>query len=176
LIGRLYIQQKMSKEMSKEEELKKKIELMFEDSHIDIQRKKRLIVTVRKESLSSMLIFLKDNGFEHLSAISCVDWIEDKEFELIYRVSCFGDGLHVMLKIKISRDNPEFITITPIFKNAQTYEREIWEMFGVNFGGNSRLIQLFLDRWKGMPPFRKDFDTREYVEETFEPIPSLESE
>jgi len=49
----------------------------------------------------------------------------------------------------------------------EPYEREIHELFGVVFEGHKRLTPLFLDRWKQMPPFRKDFNTREYVEKTF---------
>lgn len=159
--------------MSKEKELKKEIESKFK-ARVTISKEKRLRIATGKESLLRLLRFLKDGRFWHLSAISCVDWIKDKEFELIYHLSS-QDSLHVMLKIRIPRDNPKITSVISIFKNAQTYEREIWEMFGINFQGNPRLIPLLLDKWKGKPPFRKDFNSREYVKKTFEPIPNVES-
>ena len=153
--------------MGKEKELKEEIESIFKDTQIAISLGRKLIVTTKKELILNLLNFVKDRGLKHLSAISCVDWIKTGEFELIYHVSSYQAGFHVMLKTRIHRDNPKFITVISIFKNAQTYEREIWEMFGIKFEENPRLIPLFLDRWKEMPPFRKDFDTREYVEKTF---------
>jgi NADH-quinone oxidoreductase subunit C len=59
-----------------------------------------------------------------------------------------------------------------VFRHAQTYEREIHEMYGVFFEGNARLTPLFLEHWRGPPPMRRDFDTRKYVEETFGSPPS----
>ncbi len=153
--------------MGKEKELKEEIECTFKDTQVVISSGRKLIVTTKKELILNLLNFLKDRGLKHLSAISCVDWIRRGEFELIYHISPYQAGFQVMLKTRIHRDNPKFITVISIFKNAQTYEREIWEMFGIKFEENPRLIPLFLDRWKGMPPFRKDFDTREYVEKTF---------
>lgn len=151
----------------REEELKKKIENMFAGSQGIVQRQGRLVVNCPKESLSSMLIYLKANGFEHLSAISCVDWIKGNKFELIYHLSSFSNGVHIMVKTRIDRDTPNYVTVLPLFPNAQTYEREIHEMFGIDFAGNPRQIPFLLDRWKEMPPFRKDFDMREYVKRTF---------
>jgi NADH-quinone oxidoreductase subunit C len=153
--------------MRKEKELKEEIERTFKDTQVAVSSGRRLTVTTNKGLILNLLNFVKNKGFKHLSAISCVDWIKTGEYELIYHISSYQDGLHIMLKTRISRDNPKFITVIPIFKNAQTYEREIWEMFGMKFEENPRLIPLFLDRWKEVPPFRKDFDTREYVEKTF---------
>ena len=153
--------------MRKEKELKEEIERTFKDTQVTTFSGRRLIVTTTKRLILNLLNFVKNKGFEHLSAISCVDWIKTGEFELVYHISSYQDGLHIMLRTRISRDNPKLMTVIPIFKNAQTYEREIWEMFGIKFEENPRLTPLFLDRWKERPPFRKDFDTREYVEKIF---------
>ena len=147
--------------------LKEELESNFKDIQVNIPEDNRLIISIKKEQVLNILSFLKEKGFRCLSAISCVDWIKIGKFELIYHISSFENGLHLMLKTKIEREAARFITVIPVFKNAQTYEREIWEMFGIEFEGNSRLIPLFLDRWRESPPFRKDFDAREYVERTF---------
>ena len=70
--------------------------------------------------------------------------------------------------------DPQFVTSIPVFENAEPYEREIHELFGINFKGHPRLIPLFLERDYKIPPFRKDFDTKKYVEETFDKIPFVE--
>ena len=157
-----------------DKDLIKEIESHFKGTDVSLHEENRLIIKISENNLLEILKFLKDNEFNYLLAVSCVDWIDEKEFELVYHLSSIKTALHIMVKIRIPRKNPIFTTIIPIFKNAQAYEREIHELFGVYFEGNPRLIPLFLEDWKGIPPFRKDFDTREYVKETFDNIPTLE--
>jgi len=131
----------------------------------------------------AVLRFLKERRFDHLALISCVDWIEEKEFELVYILTRYMQGdkehtdqesLHLIVKTSISRQGPRSETATSIFSNAEPYEREIHELFGISFEGHPRLTPLFLEREYEIPPFRKDFDTRKYVEDVFEKIPFVE--
>jgi NADH-quinone oxidoreductase subunit C len=152
----------------KEETLKQAIEKRYETSHVLVQRHQRIIITMPKDGVFSLIAFMKEQGFKHLSFIACVDWIEEDQFELVYHLASYQDGIHAMLKTRIGRTDPTYISITSLFKNAQTYEREIHEMFGVDFVGNKRLTPFLLTNWQEIPPFRKDFDTEAYAERTFE--------
>jgi len=156
-----------------EEELKKDIEQAVETAVATVQKKGRLVAALPKAGAISALILLKARGFEHLSAISCTDWIEEGEFELVYHLWSYRDNIHVMLKTRLPRANPQTVTASPVFQHAQTYEREIHEMYGVHFEGNPRLTPFLLDHWQGPPPMRKDFDTRQYVQDTFGATPSM---
>ena len=159
--------------------IKKELESTFENILIVIPEDSRLLATAQKDQVMSILSFLKNKGFNHLALVSCVDWIEEKEFELVYILTSYSekDGKeHIILKTRIPRKNPEFKTAIPIFENAEPYERELHELFGINFEGNERLTPLLLERDYKIPPFRKDFDTREYVKETFDKIPFIEEE
>jgi len=151
-----------------EEQQKNKIAANFENGEVTLPRKGRLVVTISKESLCSLLLFLKMDGFEHLSLISCVDWLGEGELELVYHLWSYQKKIHAMVKTRIDRESPHFLSIIPLFRHAQTYEREIYEMFGVRFEGNRRLIPFLLDNWQGAPPMRKDFDLRKYVKEKFD--------
>jgi len=163
--------------------LKEELESGFKDLLINILEDTRLVVIAPKGEVLSILSFLKNKGYNHLALISCVDWIEKKEFELVYVITSYlqkndeytgNERLHIFLKTRISRENPKFKTVIPLFKNAEPYERELHELFGINFEGHPRLTHLFLERDYKIPPFRKDFDTREYVKETFDKIPFVE--
>jgi len=156
------------------DKLKQELGLFFKDTQMDIPEADRLLVSVKKEQIISILKFLKGKGYDHLVLISCVDWFKEKEFELVYILTCYPEKGHIILKTRISRENAEFKTVIPIFKNAEPYERELHELFGINFAGHPRLTPLFLEREYKIPPFRKDFDTRKYVEEVFGPIPPVE--
>jgi len=164
--------------------LKEKLESFFSGIQVSIYKQDRLIVSAQKDSVLSILSFLKNKGYNHLALISSVDWLEEKEFELVYVLSAYmqednrytdKEKTNIILKTRISRENPEFITVISIFKNAEPYEREIHEFYGIDFKGHPRLTPLFLERKYKLPPFRKDFDTREYVKEVFDKIPFVEN-
>ena len=156
--------------------LRQEIESAFKDVRIAAPEADRLVITVKKEQTLTALRFLKDRGYDHLALISCVDWIEEGAFELVYIITSYEEKITIILKTKISRENPQFITAIPIFENAEPYERELHELFGINFKNHPRLTPLFLERAYKIPPFRKDFDTRKYVEEVFDKIPSVDEQ
>jgi len=133
-----------------------------------IQRERRIWISTDKNKLTKTLNWLKDRGFVHLSAISVTDWLEEGKYELTYHLWSYDDKILVTVKTKIDRKNPAINSVTPIWdENAQIHERELHELFGVKFKGNPDLSPLFLEDWDELPPFRKDFDWREYVREKF---------
>jgi len=165
------------------ESLKQELESTFKDILVTDRRDNRVSVIVKRGQVLAVLRFLRDKRFDHLALVSCVDWIEEKEFELVYILTRYMQGdeehtdqesLHLIVKTRISRQSPQLETVTGIFPNAEPYEREIHELFGIRFEGHQRLTPLFLEREYKIPPFRKDFDTRKYVEEVFGNIPSVE--
>ena len=165
------------------ESIKEQLESTFKSVVATVPEDTPLIVKVKEEHCLAVLRFLKDRRFDHLALISCVDWMEDKKFELVYILTGYMQSdeentglerLHLIVKTRIPREEPLFETVTGIFPNAEPYEREIHELYGVKFAGHKRLIPLFLEREYEIPPFRKDFDTRKYVKDVFDKIPSIE--
>jgi len=163
--------------------LKEELESVFKELSVNIIEDTRITVTAKKGQVLAVLRFLKDKGFEHLALISCVDWIDENEFELVYILAPYmqnneeytdKEKVDLIVKTRISREKPQFETVIGIFPNVEPYEREIHELFGIKFEGHPRLTPLLLEREYEIPPFRKDFDTRKYVEEVFEKIPFAE--
>ena len=163
--------------------VKEKLESTFKDLEVAVPEESRIAVTAENHSVLAILRFLKDDGFEHLALLSAVDWIEDNVFELCFILTSYmqnddeytdSQKLHIILKTRIPREKPQFKTVIGIFPNAEPYEREIHELFGIKFEGHPRLTPLLLEREYEIPPFRKDFDTRKYVEDVFEKIPFVE--
>lgn len=160
------------------ESIKEQLESTFKAIVVTTLEDTRIVVNVTKDQALAVLRFLKDRRFDHLALVSCVDWIEEKEFELVYILTRYTqdeERLHLIVKTRISRQSPRLETVTGIFLNAEPYEREIHELFGVKFEGHKRLTPLFLERDYEIPPFRKDFDTRKYVKDLFDNIPSIET-
>jgi NADH-quinone oxidoreductase subunit C len=165
--------------------LKENLAAAFDGIGVEIEGGNRTVIRVKKEAILSVLSFLKSHGYGHLALISCVDWIEENAFELVYVLSAYmqedeshtdKERMNLILKTRIPRERPSFLSVIPVFENAEPYEREIHELFGVVFEGHPRLTPLFLEREYEIPPFRKDFDTRQYVKDVFDSIPAVEKE
>jgi NADH-quinone oxidoreductase subunit C len=133
--------------------------IISEDRHFSL--------TAKKEEFYQILSWLKDLGFDHLSDITCIDFIKDKEFEVIYHLWSHTRKLRGAVKVRILREAPSIRSIVDLWAGAQIHERENHEMFGINFDGNPDLSPLFLEDWEEIPPFRKDFDSREYVKKKY---------
>jgi len=159
------------------------LEATFKGVEVTGPRDGMMSVSAPSDSIPVVLGYLKDQGLDHLALVSCVDWIDQGKFEVIYLLTCYmrndtdysaEQRLHVLLRTEVPRESPSLRSVIEVFANAEPYEREIHELYGVHFEGHPRLIPLFLERHYEVPPFRKDFDTRAYVEQTFGSIPPVE--
>ncbi len=124
-------------------------------------------IVVKLENIYESLVLLKREGFEHLSLISATDWIKDNKFELVYILYSYKDKTILLVSIFIDRRIAKGKTIKELWPVAATYEREIYEMFGIEFEGNDDKRPFILEGWKGMPPMRKDFDLNKYANKKF---------
>ncbi len=138
-------------------------------------RDRRVEVFADKKMVSGILLFAKKQlGFIHLAHMTCIDWIDENKFELIYTIWSPIEKIHLFVKTKIERENPEMENIDSIWDQANTYEREIREMFGIQFPGLIGEQDFALEDWDEMPPMRKDFDTKKYALETYYQRPGRE--
>ncbi len=129
---------------------------------------RRVRIDVTREALPGLLELLKGRAsYVHLSAISCVDWIEDNEFELVYHLWSYESNHLVSAHTRIPRETARYISVYDLYKPAAFFERDIFEMFGVYFEGSPHMEKFILTEWDGPPPMRKDFDAEAYVQETF---------
>ena len=78
---------------------------------------------------------------------------------MVYHLRSTTSKLHLVVKATLDPLNPEIDSVTSIWKTADFHEREVYEMFGVNFIGHPDLRLLILpDGWEGRNPLRKDFE------------------
>ena len=152
---------------SQEKELIDEIKSNFKIK-AELKRKRRIYISITKNSLIEFCKWIKKIGFIHLSAISVTDWLEEGDFEITYHLWSYDIKIMIIIKTKIKRNKPIIESVMQIWdENAQIHEREMYELFGVEFKGNPDLSELFLEEWKGPPPFRKDFDWRDYVKKEY---------
>jgi NADH-quinone oxidoreductase subunit C len=96
-------------------------------------------------------------SFDYLFCLTCIDW--KTHLTMVYLLSSTKFRHNIVVKSKIDRTKPEIETVSHIWRTAEFHEREVYEMFGVNFLNHPDLRLLILpDGWEGKNPMRKDFE------------------
>jgi len=94
---------------------------------------------------------------DFLFCITCIDW--KTHLTMTYHLTSTIFRHNIVVKIKLDFTNPEIESVTGIWKTAEFHEREVYEMFGVNFLNHPDLRLLILpDGWEGKNPMLKDFE------------------
>jgi len=155
----------------------KDIQIRFGVSDIEQKRDNLSFATCEKEKTIALITHMKNNlGFTHLVLLTAVDWIEDNKFQLTYILNNPSDKIDIAIRSMIDRENAEMDSAHKLWEHIATYQRELKEMFGINFPGSPRVDESFiLEGWDDIPPYRRDFDTKKYSEETFFPRPGRET-
>ena len=95
--------------------------------------------------------------FDYLFCVTCVDW--KTYLSMIYHLTSTTFRHNIVVKSILNNDTPEIETVSHIWKTADFHEREVYEMFGVNFLNHPDLRLLILpDGWEGKNPMRKNFE------------------
>lgn len=118
-----------------------------------------------------LLTHLRDReGYTHLVFLTAVDIIEQGVFRLTYLLHNYETRSDIGVEVEIERDNAVMESIHPMWAQAGTYQRELKEMFGIDFPGSPRVDEPFvLESWDDIPPMRREFDTKAYSEARYVP-------
>jgi NADH-quinone oxidoreductase subunit C len=155
-------------ELIKENALLENLQSVFQLKSGEVKRVHRVEIEVEKKDVVPLLLYVKEKlGYKHLSHITCVDWLEDGKFELVYMPWSHQERILIMVRVSIERENPEMDNIDMIWRQANTYQREFREMYGIQFPGFVGDQDFILEDWDEIPPMRRDFDTEAYVKDHF---------
>ncbi len=95
--------------------------------------------------------------FDYLFCLTCIDW--KTHLTMVYHLSSTKFRHNIVVRSKLDINKPEIETVSAIWRTADFHEREVYEMFGVNFLNHPDLRLLILpDGWEGKNPMRKDFE------------------
>jgi NADH-quinone oxidoreductase subunit C len=119
------------------------------------------------ETILALLTFLRDDprcGFISMIDICGVDWPQrEKRFDVVYHLMSPTRNLRIRIKVAVA-DGVAVPSATSVYKGAEWFEREAWDMYGIPFSGHADLRRLLTDYGFEGHPLRKDFPTTGYVE------------
>ena len=121
-------------------------------------------LTVAPPAIVEVCRYLRDGEalkFEVLSDQTALDWPKEEKIQIVYHLFSYTHNHQIVLKVDLPRDNPKIATLENVWKVANWFEREVYDLFGVIFEGHSDLRRIMLpEDWVGYP-LRKDYVEQE---------------
>lgn len=118
-----------------------------------------LTVETAPEQIVPLCRFLKsEQGFVRLSAVTAVDRFPmEPRFEVLYLLHSIEPSRRLRLKCRLKGEQPEIDSVTCVWRSANWYEREVFDLFGVRVRNHPNLRRILMpEDWKGHP-LRKDY-------------------
>lgn len=103
--------------------------------------------------------YLKESEkFIRLSTITAVDrYPAEPRFEVVYQLHSIEQNRYLRVKCRLNGANPAIDSTTGVWRGANWYEREVWDMFGIHFRNHPNLVRILMPLdWEGYP-LRKDY-------------------
>ena len=115
---------------------------------------------VKRERIVEICRFLKSEPgveMDFLEDLTAVDWPKRNVVEVVYHLLSYRHRHSIVLKVEADRAAPSVPTVECVWKTANWFEREVYDLFGVDFPGHPDLRRIMLpDDWIGHP-LRKDY-------------------
>ena len=124
-------------------------------------------ILVHRERIVDVMRFLRDDPqcqFQQLTSVNGTDYPHrPRRFEVVYHLLSFTKNQRLRVVVSTDEDTP-VPSITSVFPNAEWYEREAFDMYGVFFSDHPDLRRILTDYGFHGHPLRKDFPMSGYVE------------
>lgn len=121
-----------------------------------------LSIEIKPEQLLSFCSFLKEDpelDFAMCVDVTAIDWAKRKNrFTTVYHIYSLTKNFNLRIKSTIEdAKNPEIDSVTSVWKSADWYERETWDMYGIKFINHPDLRRMYMPETFEYFPLRKDF-------------------
>ena len=126
----------------------------------------RWYVDVRRDAALPALRFAHDTlGMNYLVDVTCVDTLQinderPERFELIYVLRNLDSLDELVVRAFVPEDDPTIDSATGLWRAADWLEREVYDMFGIEFRGHPNMIRILTPENFEGHPLRKDFPTQ----------------
>jgi len=116
---------------------------------------------VKKHDIVGILTFLRDDPellYNFMMDLTAVDYIgKDPRFEVVYHLYSLRYNRRVRIKAGVSETDCSIDSITSIWVSADWFERETYDLYGIDFKGHPELRRILLYEGFEGHPLRKDY-------------------
>jgi len=150
------------------EELKTKVEANLKDSlsSIAMSPQGEVVLTAKPDAYLSLAQYLKQNkefAFDHLSSLTAVDYPKENKITVVSHLWSYAMKHQLTLKLDVPRSAPSAPTLENLWKSANWFEREVFDLYGVVFEGHSDLRRIMMPDDYEKYPLRKDFSDDGFI-------------
>ena len=117
------------------------------------------IINTSVEEYKNLVESLNSKNYEMMVDLTVVDWFRKKEprFEVVVQFLSISKNQRKTIKVFVDDEDLSIPSITDIYPSANFYEREAYDMFGINFLEHPDLTRILMpDDWNGHP-LRKNY-------------------
>ena len=120
-----------------------------------------LCLTIKKDQIVPLGNFLKndpDLQFLMCKDVTAIDWATRKNrFTVVYHIHSFKLNFTLRIKANITDESNSIDSVTSLWKSADWYERETYDMYGIKFVNHPDLRRMYMPEGFEHYPLRKDF-------------------
>jgi len=122
-----------------------------------------LTLTIVPEEIRAACSTVQAAGYNFFEDMTAVDWFPSSpRFQLSYHILSHSFKERIRLRVLLDESDLTVDSITPVWPGANFFEREVFDLFGIRFGGHPDLRRILMpDDWKGFP-LRKDYPVEGY--------------
>jgi len=141
------------------EETSEALRARFGDSVLDVVHfRGEVTALIQRDLIVEVAGYCRDElQYNYLSDVTATDWLDRRpRFDVVYHLTSLEHWNRFRLKVQVD-DGQQVPTVIPVWRAANWGEREVWDLFGVEFEGHPDLRRLLLpEGWIGHP-LRKDY-------------------
>ena len=122
-----------------------------------------LTLKIARDHIREVAALVQKAGYNFLEDVTCVDHYPlEPRFQVTYHIVSHRLKARLRLAAPVDSTDLEIASITPVWPSADFYEREVFDLFGVRFGGHPNMRRIMMpDEWEGHP-LRKDYPVEGY--------------
>ena len=122
-----------------------------------------------RENMIEVIQNLRDEGFIVCIDVTAVDYLENpkrdlpiaikpERFEIVINLLSHASRERIRLRVQVPEDDPSLPTLFDIYPGSEALEREVHDLFGINFDGHPDMTRILMpEEWNGYP-LRKDYE------------------
>jgi NADH-quinone oxidoreductase subunit C len=125
--------------------------------------REELTITIARENIIAACEAVRKAGYNFFEDLTAVDWYpSEPRFQISYSILSFSLKRRLRIVVRLASDDASLDSITSVWPSANFYEREVFDLFGVHFGGHPNLRRIMMpEDWQGHP-LRKDYPVEGY--------------